>query len=199
MKPLAVVAGLFAATVTAQQYSECTSDLVRTDDCADVINPAACYNQFRWNSRTLACIEGTDDADRKRKILALGAFAAPAFAAPVVGQSVADYETKAIDNGHADIAKRTDKDQSYPLPKPGERPSNSRQGQSHSSVQTGKRTWRKTQMDLPLPRPPKEPSAPTGPPASFNYGEQNPQRLPPPPGGYYVTSPPGNQNNRWKN
>ncbi|ELQ43576.1 hypothetical protein OOU_Y34scaffold00142g3 [Pyricularia oryzae Y34] len=71
MKPLVIIAGLCATTITAQQYPECTSDLVRTDDCADVINPAACYNQFRWNARTLTCIEGIDDADRKRKRIIL--------------------------------------------------------------------------------------------------------------------------------
>ncbi|TLD15735.1 uncharacterized protein PgNI_00138 [Pyricularia grisea] len=68
MKPLILIAGLYATTISAQRYPECTSDLVRTDDCADVINPAACYNQFRWNARTLTCIEGVNDADRKRKI-----------------------------------------------------------------------------------------------------------------------------------
>ncbi|KAI6358285.1 hypothetical protein MCOR25_007384 [Pyricularia grisea] len=70
MKPLILIAGLYATTISAQRYPECTSDLVRTDDCADVINPAACYNQFRWNARTLTCIEGVNDADRKRKACA---------------------------------------------------------------------------------------------------------------------------------
>lgn len=50
-----------------QQFPECTQELVRTDDCADVINPAACYNMFRWSPMTLSCIDGTDDADRRRK------------------------------------------------------------------------------------------------------------------------------------
>lgn len=52
----------------AQQYPVCTADLVKTDDCADVINPAACYNQFRWNARTLTCIDGADNKERQRKV-----------------------------------------------------------------------------------------------------------------------------------
>ncbi|KAK4184319.1 hypothetical protein QBC35DRAFT_391960 [Podospora australis] len=55
------------AVVSAQQSLECTREVARTDECADVINPNACYNQFRWSARTLSCIEGKDDADRKRK------------------------------------------------------------------------------------------------------------------------------------
>jgi len=58
-----------AFLVQAQEFPECTRELIRTDDCADVINPNACYNQFRWNSRTLSCIDGVDDADRRRKVL----------------------------------------------------------------------------------------------------------------------------------
>ncbi|KAB5566331.1 hypothetical protein GE09DRAFT_1218597 [Coniochaeta sp. 2T2.1] len=56
-----------AATASAQQATTCTSDLVVTDDCTDVMNPIACYNQYRWNTRTLSCIEGTNDTERKRK------------------------------------------------------------------------------------------------------------------------------------
>lgn len=48
--------------------TECTADLVVTDDCTDVMNPIACYNQYRWNTRTLSCIEGANDAERKRKV-----------------------------------------------------------------------------------------------------------------------------------
>jgi hypothetical protein len=59
---------LFLGAVSAQEFPECTQDLLRTDDCAVVVNPTACYNQFRWSTRTLACIDGTDDADRKRKV-----------------------------------------------------------------------------------------------------------------------------------
>ncbi|KAK4234630.1 hypothetical protein C8A03DRAFT_47091 [Achaetomium macrosporum] len=49
------------------EFPECTQELLRTDDCAVVVNPTACYNQFRWSTRTLGCIDGTNDADRKRK------------------------------------------------------------------------------------------------------------------------------------
>ncbi|KAI5926706.1 hypothetical protein F4810DRAFT_653169 [Camillea tinctor] len=59
---------LWATTALSQQVTECTAELAATDDCADVINANACYNQFRFNSRqTLTCIGGTDDADRIRK------------------------------------------------------------------------------------------------------------------------------------
>jgi hypothetical protein len=51
-----------------QQFPVCTTDLVKSDDCADVINPAACYNQFRWSARTMSCIEGKDNADKQRKV-----------------------------------------------------------------------------------------------------------------------------------
>jgi hypothetical protein len=54
--------------VLCQEFPECTKELLRTDDCADVINPAACYNQFRWNTRTLQCIDGANDSERRRKV-----------------------------------------------------------------------------------------------------------------------------------
>ncbi|KAK3998198.1 hypothetical protein QBC44DRAFT_314000 [Cladorrhinum sp. PSN332] len=57
-----------ASLALGQQALECTREVARSDECADVINPNACYNQFRWNSRTLSCIDGKDDADRKRKV-----------------------------------------------------------------------------------------------------------------------------------
>lgn len=50
-----------------QIFTECTPDLLATDDCADVANPIACYNEYRWNTQTLQCIDGTNDADRRRK------------------------------------------------------------------------------------------------------------------------------------
>ncbi|KAF2706546.1 hypothetical protein K504DRAFT_504673 [Pleomassaria siparia CBS 279.74] len=51
-----------------QTFPECTRELARTDECADVINANACYNQNRFNNaQTLACIDGKDDADRKKK------------------------------------------------------------------------------------------------------------------------------------
>ncbi|KAL2104627.1 hypothetical protein VUR80DRAFT_10073 [Thermomyces stellatus] len=62
---------LWVATALAQANVECTKEMVETDDCAAVINPAACYNMFQFRGReTLSCIEGTDDADRARKACA---------------------------------------------------------------------------------------------------------------------------------
>lgn len=66
--PLALLSiAIWVATARAQQATTCTSDLVVTDDCTDVMNPIACYNQYRWNARTLSCIEGANDTERKRK------------------------------------------------------------------------------------------------------------------------------------
>ena len=58
-----------AATSLAQSYPECTADLVRTDDCAGVIDANACYNKngFR-GTQTLQCIEGKDDAEKKKRV-----------------------------------------------------------------------------------------------------------------------------------
>ncbi|KAK0738861.1 hypothetical protein B0T18DRAFT_289485, partial [Schizothecium vesticola] len=45
----------------------CTSAVVEDYDCAHVIAPVACYNQFKFNSAsTFTCIEGKDDADKAR-------------------------------------------------------------------------------------------------------------------------------------
>ncbi|SPQ17697.1 d31e6403-0893-47fd-9f41-ae986d0f9e18 [Thermothielavioides terrestris] len=63
----ALIALLLGASL-GQNFPECTQDLMQTDDCAAVIDPVACYNEFRWSTRTLQCIDGTDDADRKRKL-----------------------------------------------------------------------------------------------------------------------------------
>ncbi|KAK0742555.1 hypothetical protein B0T21DRAFT_283094 [Apiosordaria backusii] len=61
---------LWASMSLGQSMQECTRELARTDECADVINPNACYNMYRFNSaRTLSCIEGKDDAERKRKVI----------------------------------------------------------------------------------------------------------------------------------
>ncbi|KAI1498915.1 hypothetical protein F5X99DRAFT_411618 [Biscogniauxia marginata] len=68
MKSALAFAFLWAAIALGQDVPECTRELAATDDCADVINANACYNQFRFTSpRTLTCIGGTDDADRIRK------------------------------------------------------------------------------------------------------------------------------------
>ena len=59
---------IFFSTVFAQTYPVCTAELVRTDDCAGVINANACYNKFRWNAQTLTCIEGKDDEEKKKRV-----------------------------------------------------------------------------------------------------------------------------------
>lgn len=59
----------FWLTIALGQFPECTRELAATDECADVINANACYNQFRFtDNRTLSCIGGTDDNDRARKV-----------------------------------------------------------------------------------------------------------------------------------
>jgi len=65
MRVLGFVALFLAAGVSAQQAGVCD---LKDDECYDVINPNACYNQFRFNARTLQCIDGKDDADRARKV-----------------------------------------------------------------------------------------------------------------------------------
>lgn len=64
---LGLLASLLAV-VYGQSSTDCPADLLATDDCAAIINPIACYNQMRWSARTLTCIEGTSDADRKKKV-----------------------------------------------------------------------------------------------------------------------------------
>ncbi|KAK3686220.1 hypothetical protein B0T22DRAFT_483117 [Podospora appendiculata] len=65
--PLALMT-ICLAMALGQQVDDCPIALLRTDDCADVINPNACYNEFRFTSaRTLQCIDGKDDKDRARK------------------------------------------------------------------------------------------------------------------------------------
>jgi hypothetical protein len=68
------ILALFLTLAHGQTYQECTADLVRTDDCAGVIDANACYNKFRWNAQTLTCIEGKDDAEKKRRVRYLDAF-----------------------------------------------------------------------------------------------------------------------------
>ena len=64
---------LLLGTALGQQFPECTRELAETDECADVINANACYNQFRFTDRrTLTCIGGTDDNDRIRKVRETG-------------------------------------------------------------------------------------------------------------------------------
>ncbi len=68
---LTAAVGLIALSVPAvlgQTYPACTRTLLRTDECAAVVNPSACYNQFRWNTRTLQCIDGANDTERKARV-----------------------------------------------------------------------------------------------------------------------------------
>ncbi|KAH3944782.1 hypothetical protein HBH98_145220 [Parastagonospora nodorum] len=60
----AVILGI----ASAQTYPECTMEAARSDDCAAVINANACYNKFKWNSQTLTCIDGTDNAVKAKKV-----------------------------------------------------------------------------------------------------------------------------------
>lgn len=63
-----LIAMWFAMTF-GQTAPVCTKELARTDECADVINANACYNQNRFNNaQTLQCIDGKDNADRARKV-----------------------------------------------------------------------------------------------------------------------------------
>ncbi|KAF2188430.1 hypothetical protein K469DRAFT_769159 [Zopfia rhizophila CBS 207.26] len=68
MKLSIVGIAIWLAMALGQQVPECTRELARTDDCADVINANACYNQNRFrNAQTLQCIDGKDNADRSKK------------------------------------------------------------------------------------------------------------------------------------
>lgn len=69
MKLSFALAPIWLTIASGQQFPECTRELAATDDCADVINANACYNQFRFtDNRTLSCIGGTDNNDRARKV-----------------------------------------------------------------------------------------------------------------------------------
>ncbi|KAJ4296201.1 hypothetical protein N0V90_006246 [Kalmusia sp. IMI 367209] len=60
---------MFLSATLAQTYPECTAELVRTDECAGVINANACYNKNRFqNAQTLQCIEGANDAEKKKRM-----------------------------------------------------------------------------------------------------------------------------------
>jgi hypothetical protein len=66
--PLALLVSIGLRLAAGQIATSCPSDLVVTDDCTDVVNPIACYNQYRWSTTTLSCIEGANDTERKRKV-----------------------------------------------------------------------------------------------------------------------------------
>ncbi|KAI5861262.1 hypothetical protein GGS23DRAFT_577830 [Durotheca rogersii] len=62
---------LWLSVALGQQFPECTRELAATDDCADVINANACYNQFRFqNNQTLSCIGGTTNDERAQLVQA---------------------------------------------------------------------------------------------------------------------------------
>jgi hypothetical protein len=66
---LAILLAAAAGVAQAQtSFPECTRALLRTDECSAVVNPSACYNQFRWNTRTLGCIDGANDTERKQRV-----------------------------------------------------------------------------------------------------------------------------------
>lgn len=65
---LGVIVALVGLATAQTGFPECTTDLLRTDECAAVVNPTACYNQFRWSARTLGCIDGVDDTERKARV-----------------------------------------------------------------------------------------------------------------------------------
>jgi hypothetical protein len=58
---------LTLALAQTGQMLDCTEDVIQSEECAEVISPIACYNQFRWNQQTLTCIEGTD-AEKRMKV-----------------------------------------------------------------------------------------------------------------------------------
>jgi hypothetical protein len=67
MKLSAMLAVLSAALSLGQTAQTCTQDMIASDDCAAVIDANACYNEYRWNTQTLQCIDGKDNTDRQRK------------------------------------------------------------------------------------------------------------------------------------
>ncbi|CAK7234553.1 hypothetical protein SBRCBS47491_008986 [Sporothrix bragantina] len=65
----AITMAVWLPAACAQTVPACPADLAATADCADVINPNACYNEFGFRGQqTLNCIEGKDNADRARKV-----------------------------------------------------------------------------------------------------------------------------------
>jgi hypothetical protein len=69
MKASLGLLAIFVSMSLAQSYPECTAELVRTDECAGVIDANACYNKMGFRSaQTLQCIEGKDDAEKKSRV-----------------------------------------------------------------------------------------------------------------------------------
>ncbi|KAI8964831.1 hypothetical protein F5Y11DRAFT_314538 [Daldinia sp. FL1419] len=68
MKVSFALVSLCFAVVLGQDVPECSRELAATDDCADVINANACYNQFRFrDNQTLSCIGGATNDERAQK------------------------------------------------------------------------------------------------------------------------------------
>ena len=65
---LLFLSGLTATAIA--QTQTCTADMVKSDDCAAVIDANACYNQNRFakGNGTLNCIDGKDNNDKARKV-----------------------------------------------------------------------------------------------------------------------------------
>lgn len=69
MKVSFALTSLWFSLILGQQVPECSRELAATDDCADVINANACYNQFRFrDNQTLSCIGGTNNDERAKKV-----------------------------------------------------------------------------------------------------------------------------------
>jgi hypothetical protein len=69
MKLSAALMAVWVAMALGQsnQMLDCTEDVLESPECYEVIQPVACYNQFRWNTQTFTCINGSD-AEKKAKV-----------------------------------------------------------------------------------------------------------------------------------
>jgi hypothetical protein len=69
MKASLALIALWLAMAAGQTVPACSADLVRSDDCTDVIDANACYNEFRWSgTQSLQCIGGANNTERARKV-----------------------------------------------------------------------------------------------------------------------------------
>ncbi len=65
----AVAVAVWLPPVLGQAVPACSADLATSEDCAAVINPNACYNEFGFRGQqTLNCVEGKNNADKARKV-----------------------------------------------------------------------------------------------------------------------------------
>ncbi|KAK1756602.1 hypothetical protein QBC47DRAFT_401501 [Echria macrotheca] len=65
MKLSAALVAVWVAVAVGQML-DCTEDVLESPECYEVIQPVACYNQYRWNTQTFTCINGSD-AEKKAK------------------------------------------------------------------------------------------------------------------------------------